>query len=191
MGLAAPALAPGHYGFGCHPAGREAVSMSDSKPVVIETTGHGDYQVAISAQGPTFYADEPAELGGDASGPTPYELISGALGACTAMTMKMYARRKQLPLSKVQIAVSHHRDASSGRDHFERQIYLEGDLTAEQVGRLMDIAERCPVGKSLMQGSDISSQRVMSPPGHEHEPPRDRIHEPAMARACDEFERTG
>ena len=165
--------------------------MSDAKPVLVETTGKGQYQVAIEAQGPTFHADEPAEFGGDASGPTPYEMLGGALGACTAMTMQMYARRKQLPLARVQIAVSHHRDAASGRERFERQIYMEGDLTAEQAAKLMDIAERCPVGKTLMAGTDITSERVMAPPGHAHEPPRDRAHEPAMARACDEFERTG
>jgi len=165
--------------------------MGDSKPVIVETTGTVGYQVAISAQGPTFYADEPVELGGQATGPTPYELLGGALGACTAMTMQMYARRKSLPLTKVQIAVGHNRDASTGRDHFDRQIYMEGDLTAEQVTRLMEIAERCPVGRSLMTGADITSARVMAPPGRAHEKPRDCMHEPAMERACDEFELTG
>lgn len=161
------------------------------KPVLIETTGAGGYQVAIAAQGPTFYADEPAELGGLASGPTPYELISGALGACTAMTMQMYARRKAWPVSKIQIAVAHSRDAGTGRDRFDRQIYIEGELDADQLARLMEMAERCPVGKTLAGGADLASQRVDAPPGHAHERPRDATHKPAMVRACDEFERTG
>lgn len=165
--------------------------MADSKPVLIETTGASPYQVAISAQGPTFFADEPVELGGEATGPTPYELLSSALGACTAMTIQMYARRKALALTNVQIAVSHSRDPATSRDQFHRQIYLEGDFTTEQAERLLEIAERCPVGKSLMAGADITSARALSPPGHPHERPRDCMHEPAMARACDEFERTG
>jgi putative redox protein len=164
--------------------------MSDSKPVLIETTGAGGYQVAIAAQGPTFFADEPAELGGLATGPTPYELLSSALGACTAMTMQMYARRKQWPVAGVQIAVSHSRDAA-GRDHFDRQIYVDGPLDETQLAKLMDIAERCPVGKTLGGGADITSRRVASPPGHAHEPPRDTMHEPAMVKACDEFDKTG
>ncbi|UPG94571.1 OsmC family protein [Luteibacter aegosomatissinici] len=164
--------------------------MSDSKPVLVETTGAGGHQVAIAAQGPTFFADEPAELGGLATGPTPYELLGGALGACTAMTMQMYTRRKAWPVARVQVAVAHSRDAD-GRDHFDRQIYVDGPLDDTQMARLMEIAERCPVGKTLSGGASISSQRVSSPPGHAHEPPRDTMHEPAMVKVCDDFDKTG
>lgn len=165
--------------------------MIDSKPVLIETTGAGAYQVAIAAQGPTFFADEPESVGGQATGPTPYEMLSGALGACTAMTMQMYARRKGLPVSKIQIAVAHSRDPATGRDRFDRQIYIEGPLEPDQTTRLMEIAERCPVGKTLSGGADLTSRRVDAPCGRAHEPPRDCMHEPAMLRTCEAFEATG
>ena len=170
---------------------RPRPAMTESKPVLVETTGTEGYQVQIAAQGPSFFADEPVDLGGSASGPTPYELLSGALGACTAMTMQMYARRKQFPVSKIHVAVSHSRDAATGRDRFDRQVYVDGTLDEEQWSRLLDIADRCPVGKTLAVGAEITTQRVATLPGHAHEPPRDRIHEPTMAKACDEFDRTG
>jgi len=161
------------------------------KPVVVETTGSGTHQVSVAAQGPTFYVDEPVELGGLASGPTPYELLGAALGACTAMTMQMYARRKGLPLDRVQVAVSHSRDMRTGRDRFDRAIYIEGALDEAQTRRLMEIADRCPVHKTISAGADVTSKQVPSPSSEADGLPRDVTHEPAMVKACEEFERTG
>lgn len=161
------------------------------KPIVVETTGSGTHQVSVAAQGPTFYVDEPVELGGLASGPTPYELLGAALGACTAMTMQMYARRKGWPLHKVQVAVFHARDAQTGRDRFDRAIHIDGALDDAQAMRLMEMADRCPVHKTLSGGADITSRRVFASSVEGHALPRDPSHEPAMVKACEAFDKTG
>jgi putative redox protein len=108
-----------------------------------------------------FLADEPVEVGGMGSGPTPYDLLCAALGACTAMTVRMYARRKALPLRRVRVCVGHARTKGDDPpDGFLREIALEGDLTDEQSARLIEIAERCPVHASLKQGARITTELV-------------------------------
>jgi uncharacterized OsmC-like protein/alpha-beta hydrolase superfamily lysophospholipase len=129
--------------------------------VVVEETGEGNFQVEIQAGGVHFLADEPVDVGGMGSGPTPYDLLCAALGACTAMTIRMFARRKELPLRRVRVCVGHARTKGETRpDGFVREIALEGDLTDEQRSRLIEIAERCPVHASLERGARISTQQV-------------------------------
>src|SRR5450755_2460221 len=85
---------------------RDARAMragSDKGQVTVEETGEGVLQVEVSAGGARFLADEPVEVGGMGSGPTPYDLLCAALGACTAMTIRMYARRKELTLRRVRV----------------------------------------------------------------------------------------
>jgi putative redox protein len=106
-----------------------------------------------------FVGDEPKSLGGDDLGPTPYEMLLAALGTCTAMTLRMYADRKGWPLDKVCVSLrqykQHARDcedceSSKGRiDRIEREVELIGDLDEEQRARLLDIAAKCPVHKTL------------------------------------------
>jgi putative redox protein len=108
-------------------------------------------------------ADEPRAYGGTNRGMSPYGFIAAGLGACTSMTIRMYARRKGWPLDHVRVDVSHDKmhaqDAKSGSgekiDSFRRDIYLEGNLTDEQRDRLMDIAEKCPVHRTLERTSKI------------------------------------
>jgi len=130
--------------------------------VVVEETGGGDFQVEIRAGGARLLADEPVEVGGLGSGPTPYDLLSAGLGACTAMTLRLYARGKDLPLERVRVAVGHRRDAAEPRDRFIRDIGLHGDLSGEQRARLLEIAERCPVHRTLEGGA-----RIQTVPTHE------------------------
>jgi len=162
-----------------------------SKPVVLESTARmGDFQVLVNAQGPSFYADEPADLGGKATGPTPYDLLSAALGACTAMTIRLYARKKRIPLERVQIAVQHDR-AEDGSDSFKRTIHLDGALTQEHIDTLIAVADRCPVGRTLYKGSAITSAFSAEPIAIEAERTCDHDHVAAIEAACEEFDRTG
>lgn len=105
-------------------------------------------------------SDEPAELGGTALGPTPYGLLCAALGACTSMTLRLYARNKGWPLRQAVVTVRHHKihakdcadcETKEGRiDRLEREIELDGELSQEQRQRLLQLADRCPVHRSLM-----------------------------------------
>lgn len=113
----------------------------------------------ISAAGHHIIADEPVSYGGNYLGSTPYQLVAAGLGACTSMTIRMYARHKKLPLEHVQVDVTHDKihaeDCSSceqsvGKvDQFVRRITLTGDLSEEERQRLLDISDRCPVHKTL------------------------------------------
>jgi len=136
-------------------------SASEPGEVVIEETGEGNFQVEVLAGGGRFLADEPVEVGGLGSGPTPYDLLCAALGACTAMTVRMYARRKAWPLRSVRVCVGHARTKGEDPpDGFLREVVLEGDLTDEQRSRLVEIAERCPVHASLNQGARVSTRQM-------------------------------
>ncbi|SER01504.1 putative redox protein [Amphritea atlantica] len=113
----------------------------------------------ISVAGHHLVADEPVSYGGNYLGPSPYQLVAAGLGACTSMTIRMYARQKKIPLQHVQVDVSHAKvhaddcascDTVNGKvDQFERLITLTGELSDEQRQRLLEIADRCPVHKTL------------------------------------------
>jgi putative redox protein len=110
--------------------------------------------------GKTFLIDEPASLGGEGSGPDPYTLLLSALGGCISLTVTMYARRKNWPLERVTVRLRqerlHAKDcaecqrSTEGFVHrIERSVIVEGDLTEEQRARLLEIAQKCPVHKTL------------------------------------------
>ncbi|WP_290702489.1 bifunctional alpha/beta hydrolase/OsmC family protein [Amphritea sp.] len=121
----------------------------------------------ISAAGHHLIADEPAGYGGNYLGPTPYQLVAAGLGACTSMTIRMYARQKKIPLEHVQVDVSHTKvhaqdcascEQENGKiDQFLRHITLTGNLTPEQQQRLLEIADRCPVHRTLEGEIDIKT----------------------------------
>ncbi|MCK0094185.1 bifunctional alpha/beta hydrolase/OsmC family protein [Yoonia sp. F2084L] len=109
-------------------------------------------------------ADEPAKYGGTNKGLTPYGLVSAGLGACTSMTIRMYARRKGWPLTGVSVDITHAKehaadaaDPGAKVDHFDRLIRLEGDLSPEQRDRLLEIADKCPVHRTLERASTVST----------------------------------
>jgi putative redox protein len=98
-----------------------------------------------------FLSDEPVENGGNNAGPAPYELLAAALGACTSMTLGLYARRKQWALSSVNVRLRH----VAAPESIHVEIELIGDLTGEQRAKLLEIAGKCPVHRSLTQGLAI------------------------------------
>jgi putative redox protein len=133
--------------------------------VVVRETRRGQFQQEIVAGPHSLLADEPRNVGGLDSGPGPYALLLAALGVCTSMTLRLYADRKQIPLIRTQVQLRHSRiyatdcaecETKEGMiDRIERAITLEGDLDAEQRARLMDIADKCPVHRTLKSEIDI------------------------------------
>lgn len=120
--------------------------------VVVSENGRGRYQQQIVAGTHTLLADEPVALGGGDAGPAPYDYLLAALGACTSMTLRMYAERKGLPLSGVSVTLVHEKLEVEGQgtiDRITRDIALAGELTPAQRQRMLEIANRCPVHRTL------------------------------------------
>jgi putative redox protein len=153
---------------------------SPSTGVVARPTGNGRFQAEISVRGSTFLADEPAEVGGNGTGPTPYELLSAALASCTAMTLRLYADRKgwELPPFSVEVAHSLIPGADDGtppRDRFDRHIALNEDLEPDRLRKLIEMADKCPVHRTLVRGFVIhtslgpASDHPQGQPAAQHE----------------------
>jgi len=102
----------------------------------------------IEVAGHRLRADEPAEKGGDDTGPAPHELLLAALGSCTAMTLKMYAERKGWPLGDLRVKLTG--EHADGRFIITRHLTIAGELDDEQRRRLLEIADKCPVHKTLV-----------------------------------------
>jgi putative redox protein len=130
-----------------------------ARKVVVRETRHGKFQQTVSVGPHRLVADEPLAVGGDDSGPGPYDYVLAGLGACTSMTMRMYADRKSLPLDRVTVTLNHSKihaaDCAACEtkvgvlDQIERVITIEGALDAEQRTKLMEIADKCPVHRTL------------------------------------------
>ncbi len=133
--------------------------MHERKVTVVES-GNGPYGQFITSGRHVMGADEPVELGGMDTGPDPYELLLSALGACTAMTLRMYATRKKMKLSRVEVRLRHAQRATGAgglTDKFERRIALFGELSVEERQRLLEIADKCPVSQTLLRNSMVES----------------------------------
>lgn len=138
---------------------------------VIARLGEERYTTQVRVGRHHLVADEPAEVGGDDLGPSPYGLVTAGLGACTAMTMRMYAERKGWDLREVTVHLSHAKthaadsaeDARGGTrkiDRFVRRIQMTGTLDTDQRARLMDIADRCPVHRTLHETVEIETSEL-------------------------------
>ncbi len=140
--------------------------MKEPGTVEVEI-GRDHYPTRIRAGRHTWVADEPERNGGSDAGPDPYALLLGALGACTAMTLRMYADRKGWPLESVHVALTHRRvhledcaDCEDDERHLhriEREIVVTGPLDGEQRARLLHIANRCPVHRTLTERLEIAT----------------------------------
>jgi len=153
------------------PAQQAARDPAAPRMVVVHETGQGRYQQAITAGPHRLIADEPVAVGGLDSGPNPYDLLLAGLGACTAMTVRMYAERKALPLDRVTVTLRHGKihaedcedcETKDGMiDRIDRALTFEGELDADQHKRLMEIADKCPVHRTLT--SEVSIRSVEKP----------------------------
>lgn len=162
---------------------------SPNTGVVARPTGKGRFQAEISVRGSSFLADEPVEVGGDGTGPTPYELLSAALAACTAMTMRLYADRKGWELPPFGVEVAHSivpglADGTPPRDRFTRHIAFETPLDPERRQKLLEIADKCPVHRTLMRGFEVKTD--MGLPGEHPSGEAPAQHERDLEAACAE-----
>jgi putative redox protein len=142
------------------------------RQVVVAETGNGKFQQEITIGPHRLIADEPVAVGGLDSGPGPYDLLMAALGACTAMTLRLYADHKKLPLERVSVALSHSKihaqdcaecETKEGKvDRIERVLTLTGALSDDERRRLVEIADKCPVHRTLT--SEINIRTVEARP---------------------------
>ena len=130
--------------------------------VIVRENGQGRYQQEVIAGEHRLLADEPPSLGGAGAGPAPFDFLMAALGACTSMTLRMYAERKGIGLTGISVQLRHDTVliASVRRERIVRRITLSGDLSAEQRERLFEIANKCPVHRALGQPLLIESSLV-------------------------------
>lgn len=126
--------------------------------IIIENTEH-HYAQKISAGNHTLYSDEPKDLAGDDLGPTPFNLLLSALGSCTSITLTMYAERKNIKLDVISVRLGFipPNELEQTAARITRKIHLEGNFTGEQHQRMLEIAARCPVHRTLKAGVEIVS----------------------------------
>jgi len=153
---------------------RSAANGEAKEGIQVLETGQGKFQAMIAGGPHRLIADEPVDYGGLDSGLSPYGFLSAALGACTVMTLRMYADRKGLPVHRIGTQVMHGkvhaadceecsqdvRDKGGRIDRFERLITLEGDLDAETRARMLEIADKCPVHKTLEAGATVVTREA-------------------------------
>ncbi len=140
--------------------------MSSHDSLIRVSTGEG-LRTEVTVRGHQLTSDEPLSGGGTDAGPTPYDLLAAALGSCIGMTLRLYADRKGWPLQRVDVTLRHSRlhredcaqcpEEDIGMDRLERRIDLTGPLSDEQRARLLEIAERCPVRRTLGRGVRVES----------------------------------
>jgi putative redox protein len=148
------------------------VSAAAPRQVTVTETGGGKFQQAITIGPHRLIADEPVAAGGLDSGPGPYDFLLAGLGACTAMTLRMDADLKTLPRERVSVTLSHSKihaqdcaecETKEGKvDRIERVLTLTGALSDEQRARLVEIADKCPVHRTL--SSEINIRTAQAPP---------------------------
>ncbi|MCR9117457.1 MAG: alpha/beta fold hydrolase [bacterium] len=151
---------------------REPSDPNTEETVVVAETGTGKFTNRVSIGRHDLVADEPTSSGGDDLGPSPYQFLLAGLGACTSMTLRMYAERKGIAVDQVSVSLQHSRihaqdcedcETKEGYiDHIDRAIEITGDLNEKQRTRMMEIADRCPVHRTLQSEIVIESRQIES-----------------------------
>lgn len=141
-------------------------------PHPVTVSARGSFRTEVTAGKHRLVLDEPESAGGTDEGPTPYDALAAALGGCTAMTLHFFSKREGIPLEGVDVTLHHDREhardcaeclTTSGFIHrFRVEIALQGDLTGEQKERLLAIAKKCPVAKTL--GAEIQIDEILVEP---------------------------
>ncbi len=138
--------------------------MTDKQHVTVEI-GPSGFKSTVIAGKHSLLADEPISLGGTDEGLAPYDFLASGLGACTVMTLRMYADLKKWDLQGVKVVVTHEKvdseDGKSKVDLFTREIEFTGDLDEKQHERMLFIADKCPVHKTLSQSSRIYTKQIL------------------------------
>lgn len=147
----------------------EAIPLRAERQVAVRL-GQEGFTTEVMVRQHSLTADEPPKVGGNDFGPTPYELLTAGLGACTAMTMQMYARRKKWDLQEVIVQLDHNKDYAadcencddpkSKIDHFDRYIEMKGNLDEQQRVRLLEIADKCPVHRTLHSEIQVNTTEI-------------------------------
>ena len=151
-----------------------AETISINLPHVVVRGGAAGFAQQIQVGAHQLSADEPIKSGGTDTGPSPYDLLLAALGSCTSMTIGLYARRKNWLLQEVVVSLWHSKihaadcaecETKEGRiDRIEREIELIGSLTTEQRSKLMEMADKCPVHRTLTSEINIRTKEKPAPP---------------------------
>ncbi len=140
--------------------------LKRSQAITVRLDDDEKFTTEIMARHHSLLADEPEKVGGNDFGPAPYELVTAGLGACTAMTLQMYARRKNWPLDRVEVELDHSKEvdeAGESVDIFTRKIRIKGALDEIQRARFLEIANKCPVHRTLEKGSKVVTELVPLP----------------------------
>ena len=143
------------------------MSSSEKKKIVHVHIGKENYETVMTSGNHENISDEPESAGGKDKGPDPYDYLLMSLGSCTAITMRMYANRKEWPVENIYIELRHHKshsddcedcdDPKAKIDKIEKEIIVEGDLSQKQLDRLLEISKKCPVHKTLLNKVETES----------------------------------
>jgi putative redox protein len=168
-----------------------AGSSETAPAITARPEGEGRFTTIVEVPGGAILVDEPVAAGGGGAGPTPYQLLSAALAACTSMTIRLYAARKLPALPRFRVEVEHGLiPGDPPRDRFTRNILVDGLLSDEDRARLLDIAGKCPVHRTLSRGgaeivTGLEAPAPSPPPPLEPaDPPAAHVEQ--MAQACDD-----
>ena len=141
---------------------RNTIKQSAAPPVVVSESGNGPFAQFVTIGHHAMRADEPTRLGGRDTGPAPYDFLLAGLGACTAMTLRMYASKHGWPVEGITVTLRHKKVAAAEQtgliDQFERVIAISGALSQEQKEKLLEIANQCPVSRTLQRPSIVNSR---------------------------------